>query len=330
MGRDDERLRQDAAAWLARLRGPDAEADSAAFEAWRRADPRRAAAFARVEESWRRSAALAHSPLAHAGLPELRRRRAPRLLVAAGVTASLAAAAAALFWLGPARAPAGYATAVGEIRTVTLADGSRVTLDTRSRIALDFSRRARRVRLIEGRARFAIAHDAVRPFIVTAGPAEITDRGTVFDVGYRGGAIDVLLLQGAVDVRPAGPARPGPRPRAATLAPGQRVLVEASAAPLAPSAAPASARAWTTGMLAFEDSALGEVLAEANRYSVTPVAIGDPALARLRVTGAFRAGDPAGLARTLAALFRLRVAPAGDGRILLLPPVRTHDPENVG
>lgn len=330
MPSDDERVRRDAAAWFARLQGPDGAAAHAAFERWRSADPRHASAYARVEQSWRRSAALAQSPLAaHAALPDPPRRRRRPFLLVAGVSAGLAAASA-LFWFGPARAPAIYATALGEIRTVTLPDGSRVTLDTQSRITLDFAGPERRVRLERGRARFAVARDGARPFIVTAGPARIVDRGTVFDVGYRGRAVDILLLEGAVDVRPIGPASANARIKATTLAPGQRVVVDASAKPLAPVAAPIAAPAWTTGTLAFEDGALADVLAEANRYSATPILLGDPDLARLRVTGAFRAGSPADLARNLAALFRLRVVTASDGRIVLMPPARPDAPKNGG
>src|SRR3546814_14166765 len=73
----------------------------------------------------------------------------------------------------------------GEIRTVALEDGSRVTLDTDTILHIAYSPTERGLKLERGRARFDVSYDASRPFVVFAGGGSITAHGTVFDVAVR-------------------------------------------------------------------------------------------------------------------------------------------------
>jgi transmembrane sensor len=318
---DDPKARDEAAAWLARLRAPDGERDRAAFERWRNADPGRAAAFARVEAQWRGSSRIAASPIARTSRlrPSLWTRWDLRLgAVGLGGAAATLAFVALNPGQGPAPAtPPQVASALGQIRTVVLPDGSRVTLDTNSAVSLRFTDRERRVRLDRGRARFAVAADPHRRFVVAAGDLLVFDRGTVFDVRAVDGTVNVALIEGAVEVRD--PARRAlPRPLA--LAPGQEVTILADAPRAsAPRRSGAGAATWPTGMLSVDGVPLAQVIAEANRYNATKLALGDPALGTVRVTGAFRATAPGELAASLRASFGLRVETRGDRRIELWP-----------
>lgn len=207
------------------------------------------------------------------------------------------------------------AAAVGEIREIGLPDGSRVTLDSGSRIEAVFTKTQRKLTLKEGRARFRVAHEA-RPFVVHAGSSEVVATGTLFDVSLIGGRTAVLLLQGSVEVRAAG----APQSRGSKLerlAPGQKLILGDSAPPERRPATRGDA-AWPERMLEFDNTRLDEASALANRYSKVQLKLGDERIGSLRVSGAFRAGDIAGLARSLATAFDLRIITQTDGSLLLV------------
>ncbi len=323
----DRALEQEAGDWFAKMRGPDADRHRLDFERWRAADPRRGAAYAELEQVWHLSGGLAGTPIGRARhLPE----RRPSFFALPGIRPALAAivlvaivGAGIFIWRAPsepgptvaAKAGTPAVTRVGEIRTLKLSDGSTVTLDTDSAIEVAFSDSERIVRLTRGQARFDVAHDTGRPFMVEAGDRTVVAHGTVFDVRVGRDGVRVTLLRGAVDVR--GHAPGGGKPATlAQLTPGQSFSDATGAAPqVAP--APKGGEQWVSGMLSFDGAPLAEVVDEANRYSPHKLRLGSPALASLRVTGAFRALPTEELAASLAAAFDLRVARLPDGDFAL-------------
>ena len=70
-------------------------------------------------------------------------------------------------------------------------------------------------------------------------------------------------------------------------------------------------------MLSFDGERLGDAIAEINRHNDRKLALVEPALADLRITGAFRADDPAGFARTIAAMLGLTSRDRSDGTMEL-------------
>lgn len=306
----------EASDWFARMRGPDAHASREGFEVWL-ADPRNARAYHEIERVWA-ATGLAQAPCSGVkpalAQPSWRRYALAASIIVVGIVLALLLSA----YGGSAvtsRPGIAYSSRLGEIRTFTLADASRVTLDTASRIEVSYAAGERRVRLVAGRARFEVAHARERPFVVVAGTRAVVAHGTVFDVRLEGEAVEVMLLEGRVEVEQwenAAPAR-----RIVQLLPGDRaVLHEVNAVPVVQGGWKQGA-SWTRGLIAADAMALGELVAEANRYSRRRISLADPALARLRVTGAFRPGDPAALAAKLAAAFDLRVAVRPDGSILI-------------
>ena len=207
------------------------------------------------------------------------------------------------------------ATAVGEIHAVWLFDGMLVILDTDSAIEPIFTGSARVVRLVRGRARFDVAHDAARPFRVEADGRTIIDRGTVFDVVLGREGVKVVLLRGAVEIWDTR-SRAAAAVPLARLVPGQVFADGAGGAPLV-SVAPGGGDLWVRGMLSFDGAPLEQVVAEANRYSAHKIRLGEPALAGLRVTGTFRAAPTDALAAILAATFKLRVERDAQGDFVL-------------
>lgn len=312
------RIRREAADWVARIGEGSSEQDRRAFRAWHDADARHAEAYARISRIWDaagRTVPGRQSLAADEAMPR-RPRRAPRLALAASVAALAALMSVILLSSNPLRRTGEperllFATTIGEIREIELSDGSRLILDSDSRVEGSFSSAERRLALREGRARFRVA-PGDRPFIVAASGSEIIAAGTLFDVNLLRGRTAVLLLEGSVEVRAAGAAGASPR----RLAPGEK-LVLARGAPPARGRASRGETLWPARMLEFDDTPLAEAVELVNRYSRLRMALADERTGRRRVTGAYRAGDVAGFARSVAAMWELRLHTRTDGSLLL-------------
>jgi transmembrane sensor len=317
--KDKETLLLEASRWFARMRGPDAETSRFAFEAWRRADPEHDRAYRGLEQSWRNASLIAQTSVGRNR--SLARARRPwhglspyRIALAAGAVVLLAVGLSTLLyreWAATtSTARAQIATSVGNLRTVRLADGSAITLDTNSAITVDFGSSRRVVHLLHGRARFDVAHDARRPFAVDAGAGEVVARGTLFDVDVTRPDLRVILYRGAVDVKLSPPGRAPTLVQ--RLGPGQRFIQADGGSDAVVDPAPKGEDHWVGGMLSFDAVPLADVAAQANRYTADHVRV-NPDVADLKVTGAFRSGRSEDLARSLAATFNLTVRHLPDG-----------------
>jgi transmembrane sensor len=127
-----------------------------------------------------------------------RNSRTRRQFLAAAVGAMVLTIVGDMWWQTE-RYPT-YATDIGERRSLTLADGSTVDLNARSRIRIEFSGAERRVELLEGQALFQVAKDKRRAFIVRSGSATVRAVGTQFDVYRKASGTTVTVLEGRVAV----------------------------------------------------------------------------------------------------------------------------------
>jgi len=297
------REQRKAAEWAARMRGTPSDADREAFKLWH-AKPGHAEAFAAAEDDFALAGSLSRQRIEAKARTE---RSAPGRLRWAVATIAAVGLALGIAWHLNRRADVPQIAAgpmlPGQLR---LADGSTVTLMDGAWAEPQFSDTERRLRLHGGRARFDVAHDAARPFIVVAGKSETTALGTVFEVDARDAVPQIMLIKGSVEVRLAG------TPRALRLSPGERAEVTDSG----PRLLPEMASPVATAMLAADNLPLGAVLDAANKGNGTPVRLADPALASLTLTGRFDISDTASLARKLAAALDLKVEETGEAIIL--------------
>lgn len=325
-----------ASRWLARLQGPATPEDRAAFARWYRSRPANARAFDRVAGSFDTSGLLARTQMGRErSLPRVERVRAVpgRYALAAAAAVAVIAAGAVLTGisdgdglLSSAEAkPLVLETAVGEVRSVPLQDGTKVTLDTDSALVVHLRQDERHLTLRRGRARLAVAHDP-RALTVRAGPALVIARSGVLDVSLSDGYARVAMLTGAAEVRGAGEG--AAEPPAQTLRAGEALTVTTDGT--LPTPQRASEARWPAGMLDFENRPLREVIAEANRYGSDQLVLGDGGLGGLKVTGAYRSGDLAGLAHSLAAAFGLRLERGAEGEFVLMPRVSGHPQPQAG
>lgn len=324
-----ERLRREAADWLARLNRPDGELHRADFEQWYNASPEHAAAYNRLAALFEVAGGASRPPAAAAGVAEKREAffHGPgRYALAAAVAIVALLTCVLVFARGTVPGPqaemqvASFAAPTAGARRVVLADGSEVLLSPGSALDVAIGADERRLRLVRGEARFSVAHEP-RPFIVSAGGAEVVARGTRFVVALARGRATIALLEGRVDVSYLPSTGGSDRRRIARLEPGQRLVVEPPA-PVSPALGeePAAQRpAPASAMLEFDDTPLGEAVETVNRNGGSAIRLGEPALSRLRITGAFRRGDSAGFADSVAAAFRLEVERRPDGTLWLTP-----------
>jgi transmembrane sensor len=185
-----------------------------------------------------------------------------------------------------------YVTRLGEQRSVALEDGSIVTLNTSSEIAVSFSAAHRRVRLLGGEALFQVAHDPNRPFDVSAGTATVRAVGTEFNVDRRETRTTVTVVEGRVAVS-SRQAASDPVEHSSLLGATEQVVIDHGKVGVAEHVASvAPVLAWTKRQLVFNRRPIGEVAAEFNRYNHRQIEIRDVSLADEPLTGVFQANDP--------------------------------------
>ena len=316
----DSIVHEEAARWLMRLGdAPDDAATFEAFEDWRAASPEHRQAFEDVQASW----ALFGEQAAAPELLVLRRDALDRVggigrrrgfdLGRRGFAAGLAVLAAApLAYYGWRRlhpdAGQTLRTAIGEQRTVTLSDGSRVSLDANTLVKVAYSPALRLAEVVEGRAHFEVAKDKARPMTVRAGTRTVTALGTAFTVEHEGERVVVTLVEGRVAVTETASAG-GVAPPPKELVPQQQLVFAADAAPRMHEAVDVErAMAWREGKLVFDDESLADAVARMNNYSRVKIVVEDDPARTLRISGIFNAGDTPAFVEAVQSYFPVDVS----------------------
>ncbi len=229
-----------------------------------------------------------------------------------------------------------YSTPVGGLASVPLADGSDVTLDTASRIRVQLWRNERRVQLLRGQAFFVVAKNARRPFVVEAGASKVVAVGTQFSVRRDRDVLWIAVAEGTVRLESANApfdTRGGSALRA--IAAGGRDAVRPQLRQLtAGTVARVTDRgillkmespeelegilSWREGHLTFHEVTLAEAIAEFNRYNTHKIAIADPRVAGILISGTFRPTHVGAFVRLLASGFSVRAVDRGDTTTLSL------------
>lgn len=201
-----------------------------------------------------------------------------------------------------------YITARGEVRTVPLADGSRITLNTGTRVDVAMGGARRELALLSGEAYFEVASDKSRPFVVNVDSLDVTAVGTAFIVRrLEDGDAEVIVHEGVVKLK-------GEAGEIVTLAANARAIVEDHRrvrVTTLDSEALSCSLAWRDGKIAFMGETLAQAVEEFNRYNTLPIKLGNDGLANRTVTGWFSSRDPEAFARAIALGF--------DGRVNVLP-----------
>jgi len=297
----DDPFAGEALDWFVRLQAAgDDPATSRAFRAWLEGDPRRAAAFEKVTAIWGAPEfLLAARNIAEAtgfATPAQKKRRRSLTRKAAAVATAVVVA------FGLAKAPeltlwlrADHVTAAGEQQEIALPDGSRMTLNTGSAVALDFSRGQRAVRMLRGEAYFEVRSEAAPPFRVAGHFGDVEVKGTAFSVKLDDNEDHVVLSRGFVDV-----ARHVQPQDHTLLSAGEAVSVTATSILPAKKIDTERSLAWLQGRISFSDQPLGAVLNDLRRYYPGRIFVVREAIEQVPVSGNYKLDQPLLVIQSLA------------------------------
>lgn len=301
-----------AAKWLLRLEAEDCtDKERQDFEAWAAADSSRRAAFEAAVELWRELDAVSHEVAARSSAfsagtnAHIRRGIRSRMgfprrwqpsssygkrrgrFVWRATAAIIVLVMAGLLFREPLilHLQADATTRVGESKSLTLEDGSRIQLNTDSAVAVHYTPEAREVVLLKGEAAFEVIHDTRRPFRVHALSGVTTAVGTIFEVALSSQDVHVTVTEGRVRVQSG--------VDSAEIGAGLQISYTSPdhlgvAAPVDVEAV----SAWRRGRISFINEPLGEVVRELDRYHRGLIVLSDDALARRPVSGDFETADP--------------------------------------
>ncbi len=338
---------EEAAEWLIRLDADRAPTDEErrALGEWMHRSPVHREELQNLAALWGRMNVLTELsvPLAASSRSE-RASRKPLMLAAAAIV--VVAIATLLLVSRPATDSSSvsnglYATAVGQQRTQTLADGSRVFLNTNSQIKVEFSAAERTLYLMQGEALFTVTKNRQWPFRVFAGNHLIEAVGTSFSVHLKGDELNVAVTEGRValasvglemEVAPDGASNHERTVRRSlgALDAGQAVtihpVVEQGASgsdqrrdviePVAP-AEVAKRLAWREGVVMFSGERLEEVVAELSRYTTLTIEIPDASVRDMRIGGRFPIGETETMLAAFQTNLNLRVTRIDHDRVVL-------------
>ena len=310
MSKPSSKAEQAAMAWLARRHaGNWSAAEEAAHAAWLAADQAHPVAWLNAQTMWDQLADI--RPLAAAELRAARRKRSapPRWqagLALAGICA-LAVGLVLTLLPGSFTPVQTYQTAHGEQRTLILADGSRIELNTATRVEIDYNLHCRCLRLLGGEAVFQASHGDLRTFEVKVGNGTVRDIGTEFWIRQEKAQMAVAVIEGEVEVSP----KPGVA--YTQLRVGERLAYDSSGHSIENFSNPlADLIAWREGNIIFRDTPLTEVLAEFARYHNVHIEM-DNLMADYRLSGRFASNDLEGLLKLIQSAYPINVQrPASD------------------
>jgi len=361
---DRTAIEKEAGAWLIKLDGdnvPSAE-ELASLREWLERSPVHREQLRSFAEFWGKMNVLTELavPLGHANgrakrsFVENLRHAIPQLGQASIVTAVIVIGVATTFWLRPDPFLSSndfYATAVGQQRSMTLADGSVVLLNTNSQIKVAYDNEYRNVRLLQGEAHFTVEKNAEHPFRVYAGNGRMQALGTAFSVYLKDDTVNVTVTEGKVELAcvsrlvtnqllqqetPLGTVKSsgsnaivdsGFVETLGTIKAGESATLQGvlgtdtvstiDAIEIVEVQEMAKRLSWREGMLTFAGDPLEVVVDEISRYTTVSIEITDPDVRSTRIGGRFPIGETDAMFDALEANFGLRVTRLSHNHVLV-------------
>jgi len=349
--RNDEHNYEQASLWVARIDRGLTNDEIEQLHAWLAADSRNRSCLFELASLWDRMDSLALlSELFDP--PVAKQSRSGWLSAGWAVAASITALALGLVlllpdsevsdWQEPDFQEAGlgdnvYETGLGVHSSVNLPDGTRMTLNTNTRVSVNYTEQERLLVLDRGEVHVEVAHEPARPLRVRAGGKQVEAVGTAFNVHLVDERrFELIVTEGKVRIDDYRPelsqadklSEPRHKEPARVLEKGQRMLVDSleqtSAEPASASSAESIGEedihaklSWRDGNLVFRGETLEEALAELSRYTPVTFEIEDEELTDLRIAGLFKTGDVQGLLTALKENFNIEYDRPDDQRVRL-------------
>jgi len=304
---NNDRILEEAALFAGRALGAGGR-ENAALQEWLARDPRHEAAY-RTMLAVAEDSALTEA-LAGYRMPDRAAAR-PRRRVLAGLAVAATVAGIAIFGMAShfADFPAGgqvYETAYGQLRTVSLEDGSKIALNGGTRLTVKPGGRS--VALERGQAYFSVAHDPAHPFVVGLPAGSVTVLGTEFDLSFGSRGVELEVYQGHVRFA-------ADHAQAIVFGRGQHGLLAGGTVRILPWFDPSSGD-WRSGWIEPANWTLEQVTDALSRYSGMPIRIANGGLKTRLVTGRLRLTNPRTQLENLSTIYGFSVGQDGDGLVL--------------
>jgi transmembrane sensor len=213
---------------------------------------------------------------------------------------------------------------MARIEQRTLDDGSRIEINRGAEVEVAYTVEERRVYLIKGEANFDVAKDVNRPFIVNVAGIDIRAVGTIFSVKLSDDAVEVLVTEGKVNVKPVTSVFDSEQPIADSyLEIGQRAKVNLGTESLVVEVTTIDeveiekATRWQPRLLDFDSAPLGDIVAEFNRRNPIQVVLADPSLEMVRLSNLFWSDNVEGFVRLMESSFGMEAEWRGSLEIVL-------------
>ncbi|HEY5237591.1 MAG TPA: FecR domain-containing protein [Rhizomicrobium sp.] len=314
-----DEIRARAAAFLLKRREYEwTDQDQAVLDAWFAEALAHRIAYLRLETAWDSADRLAilRRP-ADAEIPaEPRRTRSFLTGAVAAIVVTALGIVATVYFQRPGEHV--YATQIGGHKTIALADGSSIELNTDTMLRVGGGENYRQILLVRGEAYFQLRHDPAHPFVVNVGDRRVVDLGTKFSIRSSAEQVQVALVEGRARFESANASS---HSASALLTPGDVAVATTNSLSIT-SITKKSTReladdlGWRHGVVVFKRVALGDAAAEFNRYSHDKLIVSDPAIASLTISGTFPTSGAGTFSHAAQEAFGLHVQRYGDETVI--------------
>jgi transmembrane sensor len=198
---------------------------------------------------------------------------------------------------------ADYTTSTAEQKTITLSDGSQITLAPKSALTVDFSPHQRRLNLLKGKAFFDVTPNPDRPFIVMSGQTQTTVLGTAFNIKRTNIGTRVSVEEGYVQVKDYSTAHT----ISEQLQAGDQLQVTWHQSSVRSQLNPADIALWRTGKLVARNLSIGELIDILRSYYKGSIIVQAPNFEALHVSGLYELNQPEKTLNNLADSYNAKV-----------------------
>lgn len=333
---NEERIFDQASEWIAKIDRELSESEAQAFREWLSASERHQEVLTQMAKMWDKMDTLDRlSELFPAEDMVANQRKTSQSKWYLAAAASLFVMISAFFVTSQQQSIWGdnfvvYETAVGESSTITLADNSKVLLNTNSILKVTYTDDYRLLNLEKGELHVDVAHDKSRPLSVVANGKIFQAVGTAFNVQVKKGDVELIVTDGKVVIadleleeEKVFEALDIDTIDAPAVEKGEmvslKIMEQVVAAEVKPIAQPelTTNLSWRQGNLIFTGESLQEAMAEVSRYTQVKFQIADKTIEDIKIAGRFKIGDVNGLVAALTTNFNIKANRVGNNLVIL-------------
>ncbi|AJP70777.1 FecR family protein [Sphingomonas hengshuiensis] len=207
--------------------------------------------------------------------------------------------------------PQTFEVADGAVRSITLPDGSRLTLGGGAKVNVRFTRSDRVVDFSQGAVFADVAHDSDRPFRIRTNGADIVDIGTSFEVLSKPSEVRVTVTEGEVELK-----HQGWFGTPVNLKASQAATLSGSSVSRMKNVNLSDVARWRDDWVEYRGTPLRQVIDDLQSLSPLPIEIEGDRLANQPVSGRIKLSRPSEQLDNLAVIQSFRIDRTSHALIL--------------